>query len=213
MKLVRFSLRYPQVAVVLSILAFAVGVQALLTMPRREDPKVPWLVALVIAQYPGATAAQVEEQVTRRVEERLFRFAEVNRAKTVSTSRNGLMVIELWVADGIPPDPFWSKLRHDMNEVGFMDLPKGVLGPIVNSEFGDVSAMLISVQGERYGPRELRDYARRIEDNLRTLPEVSKIKRTGEQEEQIYVTSTMDRLTQFGITPLNVIGALQQQNS
>jgi multidrug efflux pump len=210
---VRFSLRYPQVAIVLSVIAFVLGVQALLTMPRREDPKVPWQVALVIAQYPGATAAQVEEQVTRRVEERLFRFSEVNRAKTVSTSRNGLMVIELWVADGIPPDPFWSKLRHDMNEIGFLDLPKGVLGPIVNSEFGDVSAMLIAVQGERYGPRELRDYARRIEDNLRTLPEVSKIKRTGEQEEQIYVTSTMDRLTQFGITPLNVIGALQQQNS
>lgn len=213
MNLVRFSLRYPQIAIVLSAIAFALGAQALLTMPRREDPKVPWQVALVVAQYPGATAAQVEEQVTRRVEERLFRFSEVNRAKTVSTSRNGLMIIELWVVDNIPPDPFWSKLRHDMNEIGFIDLPKGVLGPIVNSEFGDVSAMLIAVQGDRYGARELRDYARRIEDNLRTLPEVSKIKRTGEQEEQIYVTSTMDRLTQFGITPLNVIGALQQQNS
>ena len=213
MKLVRFSLRYPQVAIVLSILAFVVGVQALLTMPRREDPKVPWLVALVIAQYPGATAAQVEEQVTRRVEERLFRFAEVDRSKTVSTSSDGLMVIQLWVNGNVAPDPFWSKLRHDMNEIGFMDLPKGVLGPIVNSEFGDVSAMLIAVQGDRYGYRELRDYARRIEDNLRTIPQVSKIKRTGEQEEQIYVTSTMARLTQFGITPLNIIGALQQQNA
>jgi multidrug efflux pump subunit AcrB len=213
MNLVRFSLRHPQIAIVLSVIAFVIGLQALLKMPRREDPKVPWQVALVIAQYPGATAEQVEEQVTRRVEERLFRFAEVNRAKTVSTSRNGLMVIELWVGDDVVPDPFWSKLRHDMNEIGFIDLPKGVLGPIVNSEFGDVSAMLVSVQGDRYGARELRDYARRIEDNLRTMPQVSKIKRMGEQEEQIYVTSTMDRLTQFGITPMNVIGALQQQNA
>src|SRR5882672_472343 len=180
MNLARFSLRYPQVAIVLSAIAFVVGIQALLTMPRREDPKVPWRVALVIAAYPGATAAQVEEQVTRRVEERLFRFAEVRRDKTVSTSRNGLMVIEVWVGDKVVPELFWSKLRHDMNEVGFMDLPKGVLGPIVNSEFGDVSAMLIAVQGERYGAQELRDYARRIEDNLRTLPQMSKIKRSGE---------------------------------
>lgn len=213
MNLVRFSLRFPQVAIVLSAIAFVVGTQALLTMPRREDPKVPWRVALVIAQYPGATAAQVEEQVTRRVEERLFRFAEVKRSRTVSTSRDGLMVIEVWVGDKVVPDLFWSKLRHDMNEIGFLSLPKGVLGPIVNSEFGDVSAMLIAVQGERYGYSELRDYARRIEDNIRTLPQVSKIKRVGEQEEQIYVTSTMDRLTQFGITPLNVISALQQQNA
>jgi len=213
MKIVRFSLRYPQVAIVLSVIAFVVGVQALLTMPRREDPKVPWLVALVIAQYPGATASQVEEQVTRRVEERLFRFEEVDRAKTVSSSTDGWMVIQLWVKADVKPDAFWSKLRHDMNEVGVMDLPRGVLGPIVNSEFGDVAAMLIAVQGDRYGYRELRDYARRIEENLRTIPQVSKIKRTGEQEEQIYVTSTMARLTQFGITPLNIIDALQQQNA
>ncbi|MGH7619711.1 MAG: efflux RND transporter permease subunit, partial [Gemmatimonadaceae bacterium] len=210
---VRFSLRYPQVAIVLSAIAFAVGAQALLKMPRREDPKVPWRVALVIAQYPGATAAQVEEQVTRRVEERLFRFAEVKRSRTVSTSSDGLMVIQVWVEDNVVPEIFWSKLRHDMNELGFLELPKGVIGPIVNSDFGDVSAMLIAVQGERYGARELLDYTRRIEDDLRTLPEVSKIKRMGEQEEQIYVTSTMDRLTQFGITPLNVINALQQQNA
>ncbi|HEU4997173.1 MAG TPA: efflux RND transporter permease subunit [Gemmatimonadaceae bacterium] len=213
MNFVRFTLRYPQVALVLCAIAFLVGVQALLTMPRREDPKVPWRVALVIAAYPGATADQVEEQVTRRVEERLFRFAEVKRSRTVSISRPGLMVIEVWVEDDVIPEMFWSKLRHDMNETGFMDLPKGVLGPIVNSEFGDVSAMLIAVQGERYGYRELLDYTRRIEDNLRTLPQVSKIKRMGEQKEQIYVTSTMERVTQFGITPLNIIQALQQQNA
>lgn len=213
MNLVRFSLRYPQVAIVLSAIAFVVGIQALLTMPRREDPKVPWRVALVMAAYPGATAAQVEEQVTRRVEERLFRFAEVKRSRTVSTSRDGLMVIELWIEDDVVPEVFWSKLRHDMNEVGFLSMPKGVLGPVVNSEFGDVSAMLVAVQGDRYGYRELQDYARRIEDDLRTLPEVAKIRRMGDQDEQIYVTSTMDRLTQFGITPLNVINALQQQNA
>lgn len=213
MNLARFSLRYPQVAIVLSAIAFVVGIQALLTMPRREDPKVPWRVALVMAAYPGATAAQVEEQVTRRVEERLFRFAEVKRSRTVSTSRDGLMVIELWIEDNVVPEVFWSKLRHDMNEVGFISMPKGVLGPVVNSEFGDVSAMLIAVQGERYGYRELQDYARRIEDDIRTLPQVAKIRRMGDQDEQIYVTSTMDRLTQFGITPLNVINALQQQNA
>lgn len=213
MNIVRFSLRYPQVAIVLAAMAVIVGIHALFTMPRREDPKIPWRVGLVLAAYPGATAAQVEEQVTRRVEERLFRFAEVKRPRTNSQSRDGLMVIELWLNDNVDPAPFWAKLRHDMNELGVLSMPKGVLGPIVNSEFGDVSAMLISVQGERYGYRELADYTRRIEDDLRRLPQVAKVRRLGDQQEQIYVTSTMDRLTQFGITPLNIIGALQQQNA
>jgi multidrug efflux pump subunit AcrB len=213
MNVVRFSLRHPQVAIVLSAVALVLGIQALVKMPRREDPKIPFRLGVVVAHYPGATAEQVEQQVTRRVEERLFRFTEVWRAKTTSISRDGLMVIYVWLQNEFLPAPFWAKLRHDMNELGFLELPKGVIGPIVNSEFGDVSAMLIAVQGDRYGYRELRDYARRVEDNLRQMPQVSKIRRIGEQEEQIYVTSTMERLTAFGITPLHVINALQQQNA
>jgi len=213
MKPVRASLRHPQVTLVLTAMLFAVGVHALLTMPRREDPKITIRTGLVSAIYPGATAEQVEKQVTRKIEERLFRFEEVRKAKTYSTTRNDAVIINVeledWVRDS---DKFWSKLRHDMNELRVKELPEGVRGPIVNSDFGDTVAVLMAVRGSGYGYRELKDYATRIEDELRAIRAVSKIKRYGEQKEQIVITSTLERISQYGVNPLNVIHALEQRN-
>ncbi len=112
---VKASLRYPQVTLVLTLATVALGVHALLTMPRREDPKITIRTGLVIAAFPGATPEQVEKQVTEKIEERLFRFEEVRKAKTFSTSRPGLAVVNVELEDQVKqPDLFWSKLRHNM---------------------------------------------------------------------------------------------------
>ena len=211
---IKFSLRFPQVTYVFTAAVVALGAYGLVKMPRREDPKIPFPVALVLAAYPGATAEQVEQQLTKPVEEALFRFAEVRRERTVSTSRPGALIVWVQLKENIKnPEVFWSKLRHDMNQLRFTSLPQGVLGPIVNSEFGDVAAILLAVQGEGYGYRELKDHLKYIEDDLRSIPAVSKIKRLGEQKEQIYVTSTWERLSQIGVNAFQIIGSLQQKNA
>ena len=213
MNLVKGSLRYPQVTYFLTGLVVVAGLAALLQMPRREDPKIAIRRGLVFAAYPGASAAQVEEQVTKKIEQRLFAHAEVRKEKTVSTSLAGGVVVDVTLEDGIKdPGPFWSTLRHDMNELSFQGLPKGVLGPIVSSDFGDVIAVLVAVTGDRYSPSELDEYLKRLETALLRVPMVSKVKRIGEQPEKIYITGSMQRLVQFGITPLHLIGALQSQN-
>ncbi|MGC4055407.1 MAG: efflux RND transporter permease subunit [Paludibaculum sp.] len=79
---VKASLHYPQVTLLLTAAVFLSGIYALSTMPRREDPKITIRTGLVIALYPGATAEQVEKQVTRKLEDRLFRYEEVRKAKT-----------------------------------------------------------------------------------------------------------------------------------
>ncbi len=210
---VRSSLRHPPVMIVVTAMLVAAGIWALVHMPRREDPKITIRVGLVSAIYPGATAEQVEKQLTRKIEERLFRFEEVRKAKTFSTSRNNAVVINVelegWVKD---PDKFWSKLRHELNELRARELPDGVLGPVVNSDFGDTVAVLLAVHGERYGYRELKDYTARIEDELRSLRAVSKIKRYGEQKEQILVTSSLERLSQYSADPVRIIGSLKSRN-
>jgi multidrug efflux pump subunit AcrB len=83
---VRAALKYPQVTLTLAVMLFAVGLYSLFTMPRREDPKITIHTGIVAAIYPGATAAEVEDQVTRKIEEHLFRFSEVRREKTFSMS-------------------------------------------------------------------------------------------------------------------------------
>src|SRR5450631_2277011 len=211
---VRASLRFPQVTLVLTALLFIGGVMEFLTMPRREDPKITIRTGLVIAAYPGATAEEVESQVAHKIEKRLFRFEEVRREKTYSTSRDGLVIINVELNKSVKnSDQFWSKLRLDMAQLKQTELPSGVRGPIVDSDFGDTVAALIAVKGGNYGYRELKDYAQRVESAIRQIPAASKIKRIGDQKESIEVTGSWERLSQYGVDPGKVEKALQGRNT
>jgi multidrug efflux pump subunit AcrB/outer membrane protein TolC len=211
---IRASLRFPQVTLVLTAMLFIGGVTEFLTMPRREDPKITIRTGLVIAEYPGATAEEVESQVTHKIEERLFRFEEVRREKTYSTSRNGLVIINVELNKSVKnSDEFWSKLRLDMAVLKQAELPSGVRGPIVDSDFGDTVAALIAVRGGHYGYRELKDYTQRVESAIRRIPAASKIKRIGDQKESIEVTGSWERLSQYGVDPRKVEQALQGRNT
>jgi len=210
---VKASLRYPMVTAILTALAVGVGVNALLTMPRTEDPSITIREGLVLAAYPGATSEQVEKQVTYKLEEHILKFPEVHKQNTYSTSRPGLAFINVRLEDSVSDAPaFWAKLRHEMNETGAMELPKGIIGPLVNSDFGDTVAMLVAIHGRRYGYRELHDYADRIKDELRAVRNVGKLATYGEQTEEIRITSSLDRLSQYFADPLRVINSLQQRN-
>jgi len=125
------------------------GTQAILRMPRMEDPSITIRTGIVVAFYPGATSDQVESQLAKKVEDRLFKFAEVRKEKTYSTSRPGLLFVNVELQDSVKDaDEFWSKLRHDLNEARTEgEFPPGVTGPIVDSDFGDTVALLVAVHG------------------------------------------------------------------
>jgi multidrug efflux pump subunit AcrB/outer membrane protein TolC len=211
---VRVSLRYPQVTIALTAMLVFCGAYALLRMPRREDPKIHVRAGVVAAYYPGASAAEVENQVTQKVELRLFKIEGVRRAKTYSTSMNGAMFVNVELEDNLQDtEKFWSKLRLDMAELKATELPDGVQGPVVNYDFGDTVAVLLAIHGNNYGYRELRDYAERIEAAIRRIRAVSKIKRIDEQKEEIEVTGSLDRLSQYAVTPEQFMNALKGRNS
>jgi multidrug efflux pump subunit AcrB/outer membrane protein TolC len=211
---VRAALRYPQVTLFLSAVVFLIGVYSMLRMPRREDPQVTVRTGIVAAVYPGATSQEVEDQVTRKIEEHLFHFAEVRRDKTYSTTRNGMVIVNVELNDWVSnSDQFWSKLRLDMAELKATELPSGVQGPLVDSDFGDTVAVLIAVHGSHYDYRQLNDFARTLEDGIRTIPAVSKIHRIGDQQEAIEVDASSGQLSQYGVTPFQVMRALQGQNT
>ena len=211
---IRSSLRHPQVTLSVLFIVFAAGIWALLTMPRREDPKIAVSESLIVAMYPGADATQVEDQVTRKLEKYLFQFAEVNKAKTNSTTRDGMVVVDVqlngWVKN---TDVFWSKLRHEMAVAKALDLPDGVLGPVVDSDFGDTEALLIALESDSCDYTQLKTYAMRIEEALRTLPATSKVRRIGEQGEEIQIHSSSERMAQYGISVPQVAQLLRSQNA
>src|SRR6266700_647536 len=208
------SLRYPAVTLSLTLGLLLAGTQAILHMPRMEDPSVTIRTGIVAALYPGATSDQVESQLAKKVEEHLFKFAEVRKEKTYSTNRPGVLFVNVELQDSVSnSDEFWSKLRHDLNEArAGGEFPPGVAGLIVDSDFGDTVAMLVAIHGSRYGYRELKDYVKRIEDELRAIPNVAKLRRYGEQKEQIRITGSLQRISQYFANPAQVVQALRQRN-
>ncbi|MFV0346206.1 MAG: efflux RND transporter permease subunit [Bacteroidales bacterium] len=213
MNIIQTSLKHKQVTLTVLIMVFAVGVYSLLTMPRREDPKITVPLGLVVAYYPGATVAQVEEQVTGKLEQTLFQFAEIDKDKTYSTSLDGISIINVCLNDNVKAtDVFWNKLRHQLMLAGKTELPKGVLGPIVNSDFGDTEAMLIALESDNTSYTQLAEYSKILEDKLRQLPESAKIKRIGTQKEQITVYFDSQSLAMYNISLQQVAKVLQSQN-
>jgi multidrug efflux pump subunit AcrB/outer membrane protein TolC len=191
----------------------ACGAYALLRMPRREDPKIHVRTGIIAAFYPGASSSEVENQVTQKIEQRIFKIEGVRRQKTYSTSMNGGMFVNVELEDSLQDtEKFWSKLRLDMAELRATDLPDGVMGPVVDYDFGDTVAVLMAIHGGHYDYRELKDYSERIEAAIRRIRSVSKVKRIDEQKEEIEVTGSLDRLSQYAVTPDQVMRALQGRN-
>lgn len=214
MNFVEASLKYKQVTLSVLLLLFIIGVNSLLNMPRREDPKITVRQGLVIAYYPGANSAQVEDQVTKKLEQYLFRFEEVRKDKTYSTTQDGMVVVNVELGEKVrEPDVFWSKLRHQLLLARQIDLPPGVRGPIVNSDFGDTEALVIGIESNTATYAQLKESAEKVEDYIRSVKSVSKIKRVGEQKEQIQVTSGSERLSQYGVSLQQVVRVLQSQNT
>ncbi|MGD0340186.1 MAG: efflux RND transporter permease subunit [Bacteroidales bacterium] len=213
MNFVQASLKHKQVTLSVLLLVFAFGVNSLLNMPRREDPYITIPGGLVIAYYPGATAVQVEDQVTKKLEDYLFQFEEVKKDKTFSTTSDGMVVVHLWLQDNVrKPDMFWNKLRHQMLIAKAIDLPPGVKGPFINSDFGDTESLIIGMESDDAGYMQMKDYLSKLEDNLRTIPEVSKIKIIGDQKEQITITFSSEKMSQYDISLQQVVKVLQSQN-
>lgn len=213
MKFIKSSLNHPIVTVVITLAVVIVGIHAFLKMPRTEDPSITIRTGLVFAVYPGASSEEVERQLTVKLEEHIFKFPEIRKEKTYSTSRPGIAVVNVELEDYVTEaDVFWAKLRNEFAEAK-SEFPEGVYAISVNSDFGDTVAMLIAVHGDNYGYRELSDYADKIQDGLRSVREVGKVVVYGKQQEQIKVTTDSERLAAYATDPMKIARMLKERNT
>ena len=199
--IIEASMKYHQVTLVVALLLIIVGLIALFTMPRSEDPKITVRTGLVIAILPGADEVQVEKQVTNKLEQYLFSFEEVRKEKTKSETKEGQVIITCELNENVKDTKrFWATLQHGLNTTFRMQntLPTGLIGPIVNSDFGDVITQMITVSAPGRSYAEIEKYLDKLEDGLKTIPETSKIKRYGGQKQQIYITIQDEKLRQYG---------------
>lgn len=210
--LVERAMQEWRIVVTLIVVLVAVGARALMVMPRQEFPEFTIRQGLVVGIMPGASSAEVEERLAKPVEEYLFTYGEVNKAKTYSESTNGQLVVHVELREeikGADAPAFWVKVRHGLNELRTQSLPPNVVALVGMNDFGDTSALLLAVTAEGRSPRDLQEYLEVLEKHLRRLESTSKLKRVGLQQEVIRVTVSHERLARYGIRAVNLWATLQ----
>lgn len=209
--LIELALKHRTVVVTVCAIMCVLGIYSLMTMPRQEFPEFKVRQGLVIAAFPGATSNQVDEQVAKPLQNYLFRFKEIDRSKTYSVAKQNQTVVFVEVKENVKdPEVFWAKLRLGLQELK-SELPSQVVMLVGNNEFGDASAILLTVTSKQRTYRELEDYLQKLEDKIRQNPAVSNIKKFGLQKEKITVYADPNRLAQYGVKPALLIGALQME--
>ena len=211
--LIELLIRYKQVIIISVSLLVVFGIVALTQMPRDEFPEFKIRQGVIIGIYPGATSEQVEEQLTKKVENYLFQYEEVDKRKTHSISKENIMIIYVEVRKKENnPRLFWLKLRHGLNELK-SELPSGVTSLTADDDFGNTSAILMAVESETKTYKELERYIESFEDDVRKIPATSRVKHFGLQKEEINVYIDDAKLTNYGIKPLVILGALKPEAS
>ncbi len=207
----RWPLEHYSISLLIIGILFVMGIYGMYVMPKDEFPHATIRQGVVVAVYPGATSEEVEQQVARPLERYLFTYGEVKRAKTTTTSQNGMCIAMVELNDNVNnKDEVWSKIKHGLNSFK-AQLPAGVLTIVVNDDFGNTSALLIAIESSQRSYRELKKYSDDLSDRLRRIPSVANVKMFGEQKEQISLYVDRQRLQAYGIGQQMLFSRLQAQ--
>lgn len=189
----------------------AFGIYALKVMNKNEFPSFTIREGVVAAVYPGATVEQIENEVLKPLEDYIFSYKQVDKTKTHSQISAGMLVIFVELDNDVQDSkPFWNEFKIGMDQVK-LTLPPGVLAVETLSNFGDTSALLITMQSDDKTYRELGDYMDRLKDRLRTVESVGTMSVTGKQTEQIAVYLNPEKLKHYALSETTVGATLLAQ--
>ena len=181
--LTAFALNNLRVVGVFAVLATVVGTVTFIDMPRFEDPNIVIREAIVTASFPGMNPPQIEDLITRKLEEQIRTLAEVDEIKSISKS--GASIIHVTFGDNVENlDAAFRDLRNKVSDIAG-ELPEGTIGPAVNDDFGETAVATIALWSDGFTLQEMRDVARDIRDRLTSLDGVKKVSLFGIQDERV----------------------------
>jgi multidrug efflux pump len=178
-----------------------------------EDPPFTFKLMVIRTQWPGATARQVEQQLTEKIEKKLQETPYIDRVS--SYSRAGESTVMFFAKDSTPPaqvPDVYYQVRKKIGDIRHT-LPAGIQGPFFNDEFGDVFGNVYALTAEGLDYPQLKDAAERIRDELLSVPNVGKVEIFGIQDEKIFVELSNTKLATLGIDQTTIVQALNQQNA
>ncbi|MBQ0063960.1 MAG: efflux RND transporter permease subunit [Prevotella sp.] len=195
------TMRNYRLVVVFMILLILTGAFSLWNMPKQEFPEFTMPIGMLVAVYPGASAEEVERQVTNRLEDYLFSFSEVESSSLQSTSSDGMVTIRINLNEegAKNPSKVWGRIRDGLPLLKQTMLPVGVLGMVLLDNFGDASAKLIALDSDDKTYRELNEYVEQLKQELRDVEGITNLHKQGALFEEISIYLDKERMVRFGV--------------
>ena len=197
----------------LMIVLMILGASAFFQLGQDEDPPFTFRLMVVRAFWPGATAQQMAEQVTDKIERTLQEVPNADKIR--SYSKPGETTIIFQVKDSTRGSEMANIFYTVRKKVGDIraTLPSGVQGPFFNDEFGDVFGVIYALQADGYSPAEVKTFADEVRQKLLKVADVNKVELMGVQDEKLYIEISQKRLSQLGLDMNQVLAQLGQQNA
>ena len=207
------ALRYRELTLFFLLAIAVAGAMSFFRLGQREDPDFTFRAMVVRTLWPGATAEQVDRQITDRIEKKLQEMPHFKWTRSYSKPGESLIVLELLDAAPAAEVPeIWYQVRKKIGDIR-QTLPAEALGPFYNDEFGDVFGSIYAFTADGFTLSELRDYVERVRQEVLRLPNVSKAELIGVQDDRIFVEISSKRLAALGIDPQAIGQALAVQNA
>jgi len=189
------------------------GAFAFTRLGQSEDPPFTFKVMVISTKWPGATAREVEEQITDKIEKKLQEESRLDYLR--SYSKAGESLVFFVAKDSQPssemPDIFYQ-VRKKVGDIR-NTLPSGIQGPFFNDEFGEVYGNIYALSGQGFSYADLERYADRVRQELLRVPDVAKVDLFGKQDERIYIELSNTKLATLGVDTQTIVRALAQQNA
>lgn len=213
MNLARYAIEKPLHTWLLISLCLLGGIWGTVTIGKLEDPAFTIKQAVIITSYPGATATEVEQEVTEPLETAIQQLAQLKELKSVSLPGRSQITVEIqdrYQGEQIPQ--VWDELRRKVNDAA-LQLPSGVNPPLVNDDFGDVFGLFYAITTDGYSNSEVRELARFLSRELLTVPGVAKVQTEGVPQESIYVDVPNNRLVSLNLPVSQITSTLSAENT
>ena len=208
-----WALRHQALVIFVITLATLAGILAYTRLAQSEDPPFTFRVMVIRTLWPGATARQVQEQITDRIGRKLQETPNIDFQR--SYSRPGESMIFFTMKDSAPvadvPET-WYQIRKKVGDIAGT-LPPGTVGPFFNDEFGDVYTNVYTLEGDGFTPAQLHDYADQLRTVLLRVPGVAKVDYFGDPDQHVFIEISNAQLTRLNLSPQQLAEAINAQNA
>ena len=209
----KWALDHPALTRYLMVVLMVLGVAAYFQLGQDEDPPFTFRAMVVRTYWPGATAQQVAEQVTDKLERTLQEVPYADKIRSYSKPGESQIIFQL--KDSSKPGDVpnvWYSVRKKIGDMRYT-LPQGVQGPFFNDDFGDVYGVIYALDAPGFTPAEVKKFADDVRQQLLRVPDVAKVEQFGVQDEKIFIEIPQKRLVQLGLDVGAVLAQLSQENA